>query len=570
MYEVKVSGKTLYYPANTLYTIYNAQLELDVGLAGAFKFDVPSTNPEYSSVTQGAIITILKNGVEYWRGEVKETTIDINKVMNVYVLEDLAWLADEFLFPESDTTKTYSQKYSSVISTYNANRSSDRQFTVGYITNVNNADYCNWVTEYDWSILDSIRNCICLDSGYLRVRRVTSGGVVTRYIDCVKISDYGSLATQKIRFGVNLLDYVEEMNMDNFVNVLTPYGAETNTELYADYNQRLAGTVITNAASVTAYGRHAKAVIFETDDLTTLNNLASAYLTRYSQPQLTMNLDAIDLAEISSETSFNIGDSINVIAEPFAIDQILYLTSQTIDLQDASQNKVTLSGYVKRQTSITNQAIDTASLVKSLPSRSSILDAARKNALALLLDETQGGYVVFEYDASNENMEAINILNAKTIDEATKRWKWSQNGFGYMHRDNKTDPWQGPTVAMTMDGGIVADFITSGTMSCDRLNGGKIYGQEIEGGNIKGTHITSEASGTKVEINGGQLIVYDSASNYLHVYKNGDSTKYLCLGSMVFGGSGYDRKNGIDRFCELDTATVMAWLYDNIPAARLN
>jgi hypothetical protein len=36
-----------------------------------------------------------------------------------------------------------------------------------------------------------------------------------------------------------------------------------------------------------------------------------------------------------------------------------------------------------------------------------------------------------------------------------------------------------------MDGAIVADFITAGTMSCDRPNGGKIKGQHIEGGTIK-------------------------------------------------------------------------------------
>ena len=468
MYEILINDNTLYYPASEKYTIFNADLDLEVGLAGEFEFDVPSFNPMYSQIRQGAIITILRDNKEYWRGEVKETSVDINKIMNVYCLEDLAWLADEYMTPISLKTDTYADRLLAAITAYNANRPMERQFSAGYITNVTSSNPCNWTTEYDWSILDSLRECICKDDGYIRVRRVTSGGVVTRYIDIVKLSDYGVVAPQPIIFGVNLLDYLEEMDADNLTNVLTPYGAETDAEIYDEYNQRIAGTPIQNDTSIAAYGRHAKAVIFETENVATLNRLAAAYLTRYSQPQLTLKISAVDLAEISSNTHFEIGDMIRVVADPFAIDQDLYLTRQVIDLQDVSKNSVTLSGTVRRSNTLTNQTIDTANLLKDFPSESSILAAAKRNALNMLLDETQGGYVVYEYDANNEYLVAINICNAKTIAASTKRWRWSQNGFGYLSRSasgTETSPaWTGPSVAMTMDGAIVADFVTTGTL----------------------------------------------------------------------------------------------------------
>lgn len=467
MYHVLVNDQTLYYPANTDYTIYETNLKLDVGLAGEFTFKVPSSNPQYANVAQGAVITIMRDDEEYWRGEVKETSIDINKVMSVYCLEDLAWLADEFLAPAKITNDTYEQRFIAAITAYNANRPSDRQFTVGYITNVTSSNLCSWATEYEWSILDSIRQCIALDDGYVRVRRVTTGGVVARYIDVVKIDDYGVAASQPIRFGVNLLDYVEEMNTDNLTNVLTPYGAETGAEIYADYNQRMTGTPIQNNTSIAAYGRHAKAVVFDTDNLTTLNALAAAYLTRYSQPQLSLSISAIDLAEISTDTHFEIGDTIRVVAEPFAIDQNLYLTEQSIDLQDISKNMVTLSGTVQRKNTLTKQTIDTAAILKDMPSESSILTAAKRNALNMLLDETQGGYVVYEYDANNKYIEAINICNAKTIAASTRRWRWSFNGLGFLSRANTNAPW--PTsqipIALTNDGKIVAERIGAGTIS---------------------------------------------------------------------------------------------------------
>ena len=558
MYEVLINGKTLYYPASAEYAIYGATLDLEVGLAGEFEFNVPPTNPMYSQIGQGAVITILRDNTEFWRGEVKETTVDINKVMNVYCLEDLSWLADEFMFPSAITTETYAQRFSAAIGAYNTDRGADRQFTAGYITNVTSSDMCNWYTEYDWSILESLRTCIAGDDGYLRVRRETVGGVITRYIDIVKLSDYGSLSSQSITFGVNLLDYLEEMKLDNFTNDLYPYGAETDTQIYEDYNQRIAGTHIQNATSIGAFGKHSKAVIFETDDLTTLNNLAAAYLTRYSQPQLTLKIDALDLAEISVNAHFEIGDAIPVIAEPFAIDQNLYLTQQTIDLLDVSKNKVTLSSYITRGSTLTSQNNAAADAIKKIPSKSSILDAAKRNAYEILTGEN-GGYVTFETNSDGQITE-LRIANNLDYDRATKCWRWNLNGLAYLHRDAYTDPWT-VGIAATMDGGIVADFITSGTMSCDRLDGGTINGQQINGGDINGSHIKSvynNQASCYVDINGGSVVVHDTADNYLKVIANDDSGHFITLGSRKIAA----QKSG--SYVEIDTYDAIYYLSQHL------
>lgn len=472
MYEVLINGKTLYYPASKDYAIYDVELEPETGLAGEFEFNVPSSNPMYSEIKQGAVITILRDNVEYWRGEVKETSIDLSKVMNVYCLEDLSWLADEFIFPEAIFDETYRERFEAAIAAYNSGRPSDRQFTAGYLTNVNSSADCAWITEYDQSILDCIRTCIAGEDGLLKVRRVTQNGSVTRYIDCVKLADYGVLATQPIRFGVNLLKYVEEMDLENFTNALTPYGAETDVQIYEDYNQRLAGTPIENSASIAAYGRHSKAVIFDTDDLTTLNNLAQSYLTRYSQPQLTLKISAVDLADLTEGVShYEIGDAIRIIAEPFAIDQDMYLTKQKIDLQDPSRNDVTLSSYVRRGSTLTSQSNNTAKEVKKLPSKSAILDAAKRNAYEILTGDNCGN-ISFVKNANDQIIE-LRIANNTDFDHATKAWRWNINGLAYLHRDYYTDNWT-VGLAATMDGGIVADFVTSGTMYANRIKGGTL------------------------------------------------------------------------------------------------
>ena len=551
MYQVNLGSKILYYPGNSDYTIYDTELTEDIGQAGEFEFKVPPTNPIYSELTTGALVTILKDGKEFWRGEIKEINTDFAKIADVYCLEDMAWLADEFLTPASIINETYAQRFQAAISAYNANRGADRQFTVGYLTSVTSTDLCTWITEYEDSVLDDLRKCICGEDGYIRVRRVTSGGSVTRYIDIVKLSDYGVQATQPIEYGYNLLNYVKESDYGNLVNVLTPYGDETETEVYEGYNQRLQGTTITDATSVGVYGRHAKAVIFNgADNLTDLNALASAYLTRYSQPQLTMEVSAVDLSEVEGVDDIRIGDSVRIIAKPFAVDQWLYLTQIKRDLQNIDKNSITMSGHVITGRTLTAQAQGTAEAIRNLPSKSSLLDAARKNALEIL-NGVDGGYVTFDTN-SDDQITELRIANNLDYSQATKCWRWNLGGLAYLSRSTASDPWTVVTAA-TMDGGIVADFITSGTMSCDRLNGGTINGQTITGGSI-----TSDNGNSKVVIGGGNITVYDSPTNFFHIYKNSDSDYYVALGSDKWAC----QKPG--HYIELDAYDVFDYLNSHI------
>ena len=479
MYQVNLGDKVLYYPASEDAAIYDTEWIEDIGQAGEFSFKVPPSNPLYAELTQGALVTILKDNNEVWRGEIREITKDFANIADVYCLEDLAWLADEFMLPASITSDTYAQRFQAAIDAYNLNRGTERMFQAGIITNVTDTSNCNWTTEYEWSILDCLRNCICKDDGYIRVRRVTSGGMVTRFIDIVRLADYGVMATQPIEYGYNLLDYVKESDYGNLTNVLTPYGEELDAEIYDGYNQRLAGTTITEQTSVSVYGRHAKAVVFDgVTDLTELNNLAQAYLTRYSQPQLTMEVKAVDLADIDGIAEIHIGDSVRIIAPPFAVDQWLYLTEIRRDIQNIDKNTITLSGYVQSRRTLTEQSIGTAEAIKNLPSKASILDAAFKNVLALL-NGVDGGYVTFETDGSDHITE-IRIANNMDFEQATNCWRWNLGGLAHLSRTYPSDPWV-VNVAMDMTGQMTANFIKTGELIAN--NG--VYELDMSTGYVK-------------------------------------------------------------------------------------
>ena len=538
MYQVNLGTKVLYYPASDDAAIYDTDWTEDIGQAGEFSFKVPPSNPLYAELTQGALVTILKNNVEVWRGEIREISKDFANIAQVYCVEDLVWLADEFLTPASITNETYAQRFQAAIAAYNLNRPAERQFLVGVITNVTDTSNCNWVTEYDQSILEDLRNCICKDDGYIRVRRVTSGGTVNRYIDIVRLQDYGVMATQPIEYGYNLLDYVKESDYGNLTNVLTPYGDELDTEIYDGYNQRLQGTTITEATSVSVYGRKEKAVVFDgVTDLTQLNALASAYLTRYSQPQLTMEVSAVDLADIDGVAEIHIGDSVRVIAPPFAVDQWLYLTEIKRDIQNIDKNTITLSGHVQTRRTLTEQSIGTAEAVKNLPSKSSILDAAFKNVIALL-NGVEGGYVTFETDGTDHITE-IRIANNMDFEQATNCWRWNMGGLAHMHRTVPTDDWQ-VNVAMDMTGQVSADFIKTGELIANNgvfeLN--MATGQvTMQNGSFSGTldaarGTMSDGVGT-LSLSGGDLYMKNRQSGGPGIFASKEGTNYYsCWGAV--------------------------------------
>lgn len=479
MYKITIqtlSGteKTLYFPGNEEYTVTSAVLSLKVGSAGEFNFTVPLGNPLYSDIIDHSIITVYEDNAEIWRGDIRDIQQTFDKSLAVYALEDLAWLGDETVAMVAVTNETYLQRFTAVMAAYNSEQVAKRQFQQGQLTSVTVSNMCTWNPQYEETLLDCIRRCIA-DDGYLKIRRVTSGGVVTRYLDILRLEDYGQQATQEIRFGSNLLDFVKDIDDTNFLNVLYPYGAETDEPLYGDIMKRMVGTPIENQASVSAFGRHARSVVFETESLAKLNSLALSYLNRYSQPNLKMQIKAVDLGNIELVARFHIGDSVRIVAEEFGIDQNAYITDQALDLLDIANNQIDLGDSV-RVSSLTSQVLGNTQDLKEARTPLSILDTAKQNAFQILTGEN-GGIVTF---ATNENDQIVELLIANNLDieQATKAWRWNLSGLAYLHRQYVTDDWT-VGIAATMDGGIVADYINTGNLNANLLTTGTIQAARI-------------------------------------------------------------------------------------------
>lgn len=499
--------KILYYPGNSDYSMTSGKLKLVVGSAGELNITIPMTNPVYDDVVRNSIITVYEDGEEIWRGDIRDTKKMFDKSLSVYALEDLAWLGEEPVAMTEVTNQTRAQRFAAAISAYNSAQSGStkRQFAQGTLT-IDSSTIIKWRPEWEkCSTLDCLRTFIAGTDGYVRIRRVTNNGVVTRYVDVIHLSDYGVQASQTITFGRNLLDFVKDIDTTNFVNALYPYGAETDETLYGDTMKRLIGTPIQNNDSIAGFGRRARLVTFETDSLNTLNRLAEAYLTRYSQPKMKIEVKAVDLGNIEEISRFHLGDSVRIVAHAFGVDQRDFITKQELDLLNIANNKIELSEALQ-STSLTDQITSLAADIESEPSESSILNAAKKNTMSIL-DGSNGGNIYFKFD-SNERITEMGFTNNIDLDQATAISRWNINGKAIMTRTYPSDPWT-VKVAETIDGGIVADFITTGHLSCNRLDGGEINGQTIRGGSIYGAYING------AEIRGNDIYGGNISGSYI-------------------------------------------------------
>lgn len=125
---------------------------------------------------------------------------------------------------------------------------------------------------------------------------------------------------------------------------------------------------------------------------------------------------------------------------------------ESVELGDA---KSTLADTINAQNNAIEQIKD--SIRKGQASASEELKKAILNATNLITGHS-GGYVVLN---PAEKPQEILILDAPSIEEAVKVWRWNSGGLGYSSTGYNGEF----ALAMTMDGAIVADFITAGTLN---------------------------------------------------------------------------------------------------------
>ena len=431
------------------------------------------------------MIRVLQNEKEIFYGEVREITDNIDFTKHIYAVGELA-----FLFDSIQPQKVYQcsplQMFTEIINIHNSQVEQKKQFKVGEVSVTDANDYVYHFTNRE-DTLTVLRDKLCTPlNGYLKITKVNG----ERYINLVPIERYGKHCTQEIQFGENLLDYSANSTSVNIATSVIPIGAmieEENRTSKAvkgldeyvtivgtavdDYHKKTDDDYVINDAAVSQFG-HIR-VTKEWPDVNSpeiLREKATEWIKQTQFADLILSVSAFDrnLIDINID-SFDLGDIVSVWAVPFGMESVTFpVQKKTIYMNDITKNYIVLGN--KFQKSYTSQASTAVEKIKEeIPEISPLLQMAKDNAVTLLTDPTKG-YVSYIFDKDGNRTE-IWISDNKDSTKATRKWVWNSSGLGYLYLEN--GEWKSD-VAITMDGSIVADIITTGTMLADRIKGGTL------------------------------------------------------------------------------------------------
>lgn len=467
MNEILLDGKSLYYPGDTINAVTEAIITEALNDSGYMDITVPPTNPLYDYIYERkSVIEVKKNSFIIWEGEVVDISENMKKENKLYVVGVMSYLNDSVQEKKEYLNKTAIQILGELVNEHNNQVESRKHFVLGVVTIDVPEGIMNLETNFE-STLSVIREKICNEyGGYIRIRWVDG----IRYLDIVKIEDYGNTCLQPIQFGRNLLDYAKNLSASSIVTCVVPLGAEAEDGNFLTIKSVNNGqSYVFNQEAVDSFGWIRKAVKFK--DITEAQALFEAgekWLAQNQYAKLAIEVNAVDLSLLKANIdSFNLGDYVNAKAKPFGLDAWYYIRKKVTDLLHPDKNTITIGDTIlKSYTQQIQQEV--GNIEKEIPSASKILLAAKQNASNLIKSATNG-YIVLNMD-ENGNPEELLVMDIPDIETAKKIWRWNINGLGYS--STGYDGEYG--TAMTMDGAIVADFITAGTMYADRIKGGTL------------------------------------------------------------------------------------------------
>ena len=230
----------------------------------------------------------------------------------------------------------------------------------------------------------------------------------------------------------------------------------------------------------------------ESQALEALRNAAQQeFENGLDKPQITATVEFVPLQDTEEYKDFAVlesvylGDTVEIFHEDLNIELDAKVISYEFDALSGRYNKVILGNanpkygdiqkqYVKQQKAETTTALEQA-----------IINATQ------LITGNSGGYIVMH---PAEKPQEIFIMDTPEIGTAQKVWRWNLSGLGY-----SSTGVNGPfALAMTMDGAIVADFITAGT-----INGALIKAGSVEAGSLSQEYknsVTDSINGVETSV----------------------------------------------------------------------
>lgn len=370
---------------------------------------------------------------------------------------------------------------------------------------------------------------------------------------------YGSRGMNRgvtIRYGKNMTDLQQEENCANVYTGVYPYW-------YSD-SEEDGGLVECNPKVVPVEGT------FNYTRVMTLD-LSSEFQDKPTADQLKARTESyiknndIGIPKVSIDVSFanlmdseeyetaalletvRLCDTVNVEFEALGVKATAKCISYTYDCLTNKYESIELG---EARSNLASTIVDTRQADYASEFKKMLQDAIGNSDTNLMktiayatmvITGNLGGNVILHSSTGGESPDEILIMDTTDIKTAKRVWRWNLSGLGYS-RNGYNGPY---SLAMTMDGVFVADFIQAGTMSCNRLKGGTL----TLGGSGNGSGILQmlNSSGTQIgkwDNTGLEAINVKLTGELSMTMKIGSETFTATLGKLP-GYSSYSNTYGL-------------------------
>lgn len=199
---------------------------------------------------------------------------------------------------------------------------------------------------------------------------------------------------------------------------------------------------------------------------------AKAYIAanKIGVPKVSLDVSFVMLAQTEEYKDFarletvKLCDTVTVEFEKLGVKTTAKCIKTVYNVLTGKYNSIELG---EPKSSLAETVSNQGTLIEEASDKS-YMERAIQNATDLIMSGKLGGYVTV---TKNE----IYIADSKDLDKAVKVWRWNSGGLGYS-KSGKNGPFE---TAITSDGKIVADYISTGNLDCSVLNVSNIHGDSI-------------------------------------------------------------------------------------------
>lgn len=551
MYRITINGELLHEPdTESRYRLSSGRIDDEVNQIPKFSFKIPVSNPLFENELNDRkdiieVTNTLTSEIEF-EGTLLTHSDDMTSSGSLSksgICEGyLAYLCDSIQPYHHYENSTVEEFLTALLSIHNSNVSEDKRIYLG-ICNISGDNTNSKTTTYR-STLEEIRvNLIERIGGEIRVRRV-NGRLVLDFMEKI-----GSISTTQIKLADNIKALSVDTDSTNIITRLIPLGCQLTPDESAErltITEVNSGCIyIDDANAIEKYGIIEGTATF--DDITIPANLMTAgqnYLANNNRIRKAYRAQVLDLSTInSSYEQIKCGYTYPFLNEFMNIDEELRVMRRSIDIYKPYAPVVEIGDRAER---ITDIATRTARLIEyELPKQKLDILASAKATATDLINAGINGHVVV-------NGNEILIMDTDSKETATNVWRYNLGGWGVSHNG-----YAGPyTMAATLNGGFVADFITAGVLrGLEIINGNGTFHVDTNGNVTASSIDINNGSGTfrvlpngtvqasALQMTGGRINMSTNSENYdaINLSYSGWNMQITPL-QIEFKNTGIDQK----------------------------